>query len=134
MIRSLHRLIKIKPWEYQFLHIPYSFIYFQSLYQKDIKCEKAQYHLPQSTLKICSRSCTDPEWRTGGPDPHPLENHKNIRFFSNKKSQSSDQASIQCWAIISMLVKRHLNEWSANSGIWILSPLINLKSNKKNVV
>ena len=43
----------------------------------------------------------------------PLKNHKNIEFLSNwfgspEKSQSY-QASIQCWAIISMPAKRHLN-------------------------
>ena len=38
--------------------------------------------------------CADPEGRTGGPDPYPLKNHKNIGFLSNtgpdppEKSQS----------------------------------------------
>ena len=51
---------------------------------------------------------------TGGPDPHPPLNHINIGFLSNtdpdslKKSQSH-QASIQCWAIIGMPAKCHLN-------------------------
>ena len=41
---------------------------------------------------------------TGGPDPPPLENHKNIGFLSNTgpdRLTQSYQASIQCWAIIS---------------------------------
>ena len=59
------------------------------------------------------------------------KNHKYIGFPSNtgpdplKKSQSY-QASIQYWAIISPLAKRHLNGvllagrwWSDFSGIWI---------------
>ena len=30
----------------------------------------------------CS-ACADPDGGTGGPDPPPFENHKNIGFFSN---------------------------------------------------
>ena len=42
-----------------------------------------------SVLTECPRphvhavACTDPEVVTGGPDPHPLKNHKNIGFFCN---------------------------------------------------
>ena len=44
----------------------------------------------------------------------PLKNHQNIGFPGNTgpdplKSQSY-QASIQCWAIIGMSAKRHLND------------------------
>ena len=28
-------------------------------------------------------TCAYPEGGTGGPDPHPLKNHKNIGFLSN---------------------------------------------------
>ena len=63
----------------------------------------------------------------------PLENHKNIGFFSNT---GPDQlkivklpASFQFLAIIGTPAKRHLNGVSladrrgpANSGIWIIPP------------
>ena len=70
----------------------------------------------------------------------PPEKSQNIGFLSNffldplKKSQRY-QANIQCWVIISMPAKRHLNGvsltgrcWPAYSGIWIFPPLINLKN------
>ena len=69
---------------------------------------------------------------TGGPDP-PLENHKNIVFFSDtgpdplKIVKLPSQLSIL--AIIGTPAKRHLNggslagrRWPANSGIWIIPP------------
>ena len=53
------------------------------------------------------------------------------------KSQSY-QSSIQCWALIGPPAKRHLNgvllagHWlPVNSGIWILPPLIKLKTKNK---
>ena len=76
------------------------------------------------------------------PPPHPLKS-QNIGFHSNtspdlKKSQSY-QASIQFWAVIGMVAKRHLNGvslagrwWPALSGIWLdyLTPL----KRSKNVI
>ena len=70
---------------------------------------------------------------TGGSVP-ALKNYKNIGFHSNtgpagspEKSQDY-QARIQCWAIIGMPAKRHLNGillagrcMPAFGGIWILS-------------
>ena len=56
------------------------------------------------------------------------------------KSQSY-QSSIQCLALISPPAKRHLNGvslvghwWPVNSGIWILPPLIKLKTKNKKPV
>ena len=64
-------------------------------------------------------------------DPPPLKNHKAIGFLRSPEKSQSNQASIQCCAIICLPVKHHLNGVSlaAFSGIWILSPLINY--NKK---
>ena len=85
--------------------------------------------------------------RGGGVRTPPLSSYKNIGFFSNTilvriplKSQSY-QSSIQCWTSIGPPAKRHLNGvslagrlWPANSGIWILPPLIKLKKQQnKNV-
>ena len=75
-------------------------------------------------------SWADPE----GDRPHPWK----IGFLSilvrfPLKSQSY-QASIRCWAISGTPAKRHLNGvslagqwWPAYSGVWILTPIINLK-------
>ena len=43
-----------------------------------------------------------------GSGPHPLKNHINIGFPSTPKSQNY-QASIQWWAIIGTLAKRHFD-------------------------
>ena len=77
----------------------------------------------------------------------PLENYKknmvSLKLFlaivvrTPLKSQSY-QSSIQCRAIIGPPAKRHLNGvslaghwWPVNSGIWILPPLIKLKTKNK---
>ena len=55
----------------------------------------------------------DPEGGTGGPDPTPLKNHKNIEFPSNidldPLKSLSYQASIQWWANIGTPANRHFN-------------------------
>ena len=53
-----------------------------------------------------------------GSGPSPLKNHKNIGFSSNTGPDPSYQASIQCWAITGMPVKRHLMAfyWRADDG------------------
>ena len=74
-----------------------------------------------------------------GSGPPPPGKLQNIGFLSNTgpdpllKSQSY-QSSIECWVTIGPPSKRHLNgvslaglSWPANSGIWILPPLIKLK-------
>ena len=59
--------------------------------------------------------CTDPEGGGGGAgDPDPMKNHKNIRSLSNTgldplKYHKAAKGSIQYWAIIGSLAKRHLN-------------------------
>ena len=70
------------------------------------------------------KSCTNPEGGTGGPDPSILKNHKIIGFLSNtgpdplKITKLSNQASIQCLAIIGTPAKGRLNgvSWGANDG------------------
>ena len=82
---------------------------------------------------------------TGGPDPPPMKNHKNIGFSSNTVPDSlknrSYQASIQCWGIIGTPVKRHLMafRWRAHDGPLIVVlgsslPSSTKKKTKKNVV
>ena len=45
---------------------------------------------------------------TGGLDP--LKNHKNIGFLSNTGPEPlKNQARVQCWAIIGLPAKCHLN-------------------------
>ena len=78
---------------------------------------------------------------TGGPDPPPPENHKNIGFLSNTGPNSLKitklPSQIQCSPIIGTPAKRHLNgillagRWwpTYSSGIWILPALINQKTN-----
>ena len=73
---------------------------------------------------------------TGGPDPLPLKNDKNIGFSINTGPDSlknrSYQANIQCWAIIGTPVKRHLMafRWRADDGPLIVV-LGSLKKRKK---
>ena len=54
----------------------------------------------------------DPEWGTGGQDP-PEKSPKNRvswQYWSRSPEKSQNhQASIRCWAIISMPAKCHLN-------------------------
>ena len=74
----------------------------------------------------------------GVRNPPPLKNHKNIGFLSNTGPVPlKNQASIQCWSIISPPAKHHLNGillagrcWPTFSGILILSPSL---SEEKNV-
>ena len=84
-------------------------------------------------------ACADQEGVQGsGP---PLENYKicilAILVRTPEKSQSY-QATVLCMANIGPQAKRHLNGvslsgrlWPAYSGIWLLSPLINLKKGVK---
>ena len=81
-----------------------------------------------------------------GPDPPPGKVQKymvSLKLFlailarTPLKSQSY-QSSIQCWVLIGPPAKRHLNGVSlaghwlpVNSGIWILPPLIKLKTKQK---
>ena len=99
-------------------------------------CSCAHLTIEKDTNCMC--------WSSGGrggdrrSGPLPLKNHKNIGFLSNTcsvfwKSQSY-QARIQCWVIMGPPAKHHLNgvslagSWCpAYSGIWILSPLIDLQ-------
>ena len=76
--------------------------------------------------------------RGSGP---PLKNHKHLGFPSNTGPDplKSYQARIQCRVINGMTTKRHLNGillagrwWPALSGIWIISPLLNLKKQRKS--
>ena len=55
-----------------------------------------------------SKTCADPEGGggTGGPDPPPLKNHKNIGFLSNTGPDP---------------LKNHKATKSDSSGIWIHS-------------
>ena len=85
--------------------------------------------------------------RGGGVRTHPPEKVQKymvpLKLFlailprTPLKSQSY-QSSIQCWALIGPPAKRHLNGvsltghcWPVNSGIWILPPLIKLKTKNK---
>ena len=83
---------------------------------------------------VCVGGRADPYGRIKrgrDPDPPPLENYKNIGFLSNTGSNPLK---------ITMLGHhRPASEtplkWPANSGIWILLPLIKLKKhNKKRCV
>ena len=83
------------------------------------------------------------QWGTGGPDPLPLKNHKNIGFLSNTGPDplKNHKATIQCRAIIGTPAKRHLNgvslvnrRWPAYSDILILPPLIKLKKKIKKTL
>ena len=88
--------------------------------------------------------------RGGGPDPPPpppppFENQNTIGLLSNtgpdRLENQSYQASIQCWAIISPLAKRHFNgaslfgRWCPTfSGICLdhlSSPQLKIHNNKK---
>ena len=100
--------------------------------------ENQQDVSPTFTHRIIKCVCRS---RGGGGDRGsgpPLENHKNIDFFSNAGPDPLKivklPSQFKFWAIIGTPGKRHLNgvslvdrRWPANSGIWIIPPPIKLK-------
>ena len=85
-----------------------------------------QYVTDQSFIPLLGKHMCGSRGRTGGPDPPPLENHKNIGFSSNTGpdplKNRSYQTSIKCWAIIGTPAKRHLMafRWRADDGSLIV--------------
>ena len=78
--------------------------------------------------------------RGSGP---PLKNHKNIGFLSTTGPDPLKITKLlsqhPCWVIIRTPAKRNLSGvslagrlWPANSGIWVLFPLIDKKQQQKN--
>ena len=47
--------------------------------------------------------------RTPPPPPPPLKNHKNIGLLSKTGRGPLKITKLQCWAIIGLPAKRHLN-------------------------
>ena len=93
---------------------------------------------------ICIYSCADPEGGGSGPPPEKVQKYMvSLKLFlailaRNTLKSQSYQSSIQCLALIGPPAKRHLNGvsltghwWPVNSGIWILPPLIKLKTKKQ---
>ena len=97
--------------------------------------------IPRRYLTI-ALTCADPEEGQGVRTPPPPENYKNIGFLSNTGPDSLKITKLPIQH--SMLghhrppAKRHLNGvslagrgWTANSGIWFLLLLLNLKKTTK---
>ena len=103
------------------------------------KIEEGQSTCRNDEWQSVRALCADPEGEAGGRDtPWKITNiwgSLAILVWIPLKSQSY-QSSIQCWAIIGPVAKRHLNGvslagrwWPAHSGICILPPLIKLNKN-----
>ena len=70
---------------------------------------------------------------TGGPDP-PEKSQKYVSFCNTGPEPLKNQASIQCWVIIGLPAKHHLNGvslagrwWPTFVRIWILFPSLTEK-------
>ena len=85
-------------------------------------------------MLVCLPSCADPEGEgAGGSDPS-LKIYKAVGFLGDTGPDPLKNHKIQYWTIIGQPAKRHFYGvslaglcWPTFSGIWILSPLINLK-------
>ena len=125
-----------------------SFYYFLFTNNECLTCHMQNFNILAS---LCSQAgwvelmCRSRGRDRGSwPSPSPLKNSKAIEFLSNTGQDplENHKASNQCWAIISLPVKGHLNwgllagRWlPVFSGTWILSPhQLKEKKTLKNVV